>query len=305
MTHKLYQLTLVAFNLSLVKLSTFTITVMAPSFPVLEFNCFLFFNKKFSGNVVSAWGRGKYDVKAGADPMSLDQIWITKPDPHYVGYFYIENVVHDGCRLCLLGSGERDIGLVSGETVKEYGEEQLWQFAPKGDGYFQVINKRYRTALTIWDNGSTFGVKENGAGDEQVWKMEPRYKCEIVEEEIFSVDNSEGTKPLKAPFEISIGVKMLYPDYLIKTSFFPHAVKAAMVSKVLDRTITYFTFTELKMEQWRSETKETYAEWYDTLIVPFVAYQQRKYRITQFVAKCTGRLETDQCEVRGPWKAYN
>lgn len=277
---------------------------MAPSFPVLEFNCFLFFNKQFSENVVSAWGPGLHDVKAGADKMSLDQIWVSKPDPHYLGYFYLENVIYEGCRLCQIGSEERDIGLVSGEMVANYGEEQLWKFVPKGNGYFQIVNKRYNTLLSIWDNGATFGVRPDKGGDDQQWKVEQRYDCKIEEQEIYEIDNRSGTEIIHDRFELTIGVKMLYPDYLKKTSYMSKAMENAMVAKMLDGTITLATFGELKMEQWRSESRDLYDEWYDVLMVPGRAYPGKKYKITQMVAVCTGRLETDKAEVRGPWKAY-
>lgn len=276
---------------------------MAPFFPVMEFNCFLFFNKKFTKNVLSAWGSGLHDVKAGADPMSLDQIWVAKSDPHYVGYSYLENVVHVGSRLCQIDSGERDIGLVSGELVENYGEEQLWRFERMEDGYFKIINKRYNTLLAILDQGAALGISPDNGSDEQQWTVEPRYDCTIEEQVIHEYENTTNENQMKR-FQLTIGVKMLYPQYLQKTTHMPHAMENAMISKALDGTINLATFWELKMEQWRSHSKENYIEWYDVVMVPVEAYAGKHYKVTQFVATCTGRLETDKCEIRGPWKVH-
>lgn len=276
---------------------------MAPSFPILESNCFLLYNKALPKNVISAWGTGEHDIKAGADAMSLDQIWILKPDPHFVGRFYFENVIHTGARIAMLN--ETDVGLAVGDAIAHYASRQSWHFSPKGDGYFEIVNEEFKSVLTLSDGGKTLCAKPSSDDNSQQWLFEPRYKCEIEQREIYRYDNSGNDRMSYQQFELTIGVVMLYPDYLMKSAHTPAAIENAMAVKMLEGDITYHTFTELRTEQWRTHSKENYDEWYDKLVVPLNAYPNRKYRIVQFVATCTGKLETDKLEVRGPWKAYN
>lgn len=278
---------------------------MSESIPNLEYNCFLFYNKQLPKNVISAWGTGEKDFKAGADPISLDQIWITKPDPHFLGYFYLENVFHPGPKLAAIGSGELDLGLVNATPAAGYNEHLLWKFEHKSDDYFEIVNRSTGTVLDLWDEGKSFGIRSPGKGDSQQWKFEPRYKCEIEERELYRYDNSGNNQMSYQRFELTLGVKLSYPDYLMKTSYSPLAVENAMALKMLDGTITFDTFSELKTEQWRTLSKDDYDEWYEMHIVPLNAYPNRKYRVTQFVAVCTGKLDTDKLEVLGPWKCYN
>lgn len=276
---------------------------MAPFFPILDSNCFLLYNKALPKNVISAWGTGEHDIKAGADPISLDQIWILKPDPHAVGKFYIENIIHTGARIAMLN--ETDVGLAVGEDITQYASSHMWSLNSKGNNYFEVVNEEFKSLLTLSDGGKTLNAKPSSGDDSQQWLFEPRYKCEIEEREIFRFDNTGNDKMAYEQFELTLGVVMLFPDYLMKSAHTPQAIENAMAVNMLKGDITYHTFTELKTEQWRTFSKENYNEWYDKLIVPLNAYPNRKYRIVQFVATCTGKLETDKLEVHGPWKAYN
>lgn len=236
--------------------------------------------------------------------MSLDQIWVVTPDPHFLGYFYIENVVHTGARICMLGPKEQDLGLAVGDGKENFASQQLWKLNSKGNGYFEIINKEFALFLTIWDNGSSFGARPADGTDAQQWKLDVRYDCKIEEREIFRYDNTGNDNMAYQRFEVTIGVVMLYPDYIMKTSHSSEAAENAMATNMLKKDITYYTFTELKTQQWRTYSMEKYEEWYEVHMVPLNAYPNRKYRITQFVAVCTGKLETDKLEVLGPWKAY-
>lgn len=276
---------------------------MAPSFPVLEFNTFQFYNKAHPGNVISAWGKGTHDLKAHSDPMSVDQLWVVKPDPHYIGYFYIENVYHEGVRLVLADKLAGRVGLAEGDMTADYSETQLWSLTPKGGGYFEIANKAGKALLSLLSGGESFGVAPPGEGDSQQWKLEPRYDCKIEERKVHSFDNSSNDTMTYDSFQLTTGVVLSYPKYYIPTTNGPDAVERAMVTKMLEGEITYNTFSELRMEQWRTHTKQGVREWYDKFIVPLNAYPHRKYEIIQFVAVCTGKLQTDKLEVFGPWKA--
>lgn len=277
---------------------------MAPSFPVLEFNSFRICNREYAKNVVSAWGSGPSDVKANADEMSFDQMWHLKPDPNFAQDFYIENVVHKGARLCVSGSSDQSVGLTTGETTDDYWEKQLWSFEPTHSGYFQIVNKYNNGLLTLSDGGAKFGVSGSGKGSAQQWKLDARYACEIEEREIYSYDNSGNNGMAYVNFELTVGVVTMQPEHFYKTAYFAEAIEKAMATKMLEGRITYHTFIELKMEQWRSHTMDDVSDWKDVLKIPLNAYPNRTYRITQFVAVCTGKLDSDKVEVRGPWKAY-
>ena len=152
---------------------------------IINMNSYFIINKEYPMARIAQSTANDGDVFTYENQIYPDQLWQLRESDTVPGYYYIANVVHTPYRLAKYDDSDSVI-VYSGQ----YQNDQLWKFDKEGD-YYRIFNYAYSSAkLAKWGKGDRdFGSYAGPNCNNQLWKLEPRYRAQGAEKLVWDTTN--------------------------------------------------------------------------------------------------------------------
>lgn len=247
---------------------------------------FVITNKKYHRANLAQWGTGGRSVGTYEQGIKPDQLWLLEEDKRQPGYYYINNVHHDGYRLAKWGRGDRAVGVYNGQ----YNRDQLWKFVREGD-YYRIYNKKYPGAkIAKWGKrDGDWGTYDGWNYDDQLWELTPRFlDADCIENLIYEFDNRGASRDISHKVTLTQGLKLTTSTTVSTSVGLETALKGAVpqlpgvgVTGTIRADISR-SLSNGKEETWSKATETSYT-----------APAGKKFRVYQTVCEFESRLSSD------------
>lgn len=247
---------------------------------------FVITNKEYHRANLAQWGTSGRSVGTYEQKLYPDQLWLLEEDNRYPGYYYINNVHHEGYRLAKWGRGDGAVGVYNGQ----YYRDQLWKFVRTGH-YYRIYNKKYpRAKIAKWGKGDGDWGTYNGRNyDDQLWKLTPRFRAaECMENVLWEFDNRGASRDISQEVTQTTGLK-LTTSKTVSSSF---GLETALQSAVPQLPGAGVTST-IRSDISKSLTNGREETWSKTTKTVYTAPAGKKFTVYQMVCDFDSSLASD------------
>lgn len=304
---------------------------------VLDGNTFFISNKVHKQRRLSQWadgpsGYGSYEDlilhrNTGTERQYHEgQLWHLEQSPDHKGFYYIHNVKFQDYRL---GNVVHQQNTSVDSVTGPYDTDQLWRFQYEGEGYYRIFNYRYpdvRLCMLRYDsyfhfNANSFWLRDglpqaaqeeleqnpfqlglckdfrNEIGEEQLWKLEPRFHALFERVVAFHADNRNGLVDLPPQtVRVTRGISTTISTEKSQTTSFKLAVSTALEWGPVSAEVSAEYSSEISSSLSKS-VEETMSK---TTEKSYVAPAGYEYRVSYLKVKLAGNSPGDNLEFWAP-----
>ena len=161
------------------------------------------------------------------------------------------------------------------------------------DDYYTITNFKYPHArIAKWGKGDgDWGTYTEGFYEDQLWKLVPRFKAEIRNVTVWSVDNRQGTLDFTEEITVTTGLKLTTSSSVSTKFGFERSLEASVSVADIGAKDTTKIFAEIQASLAHSEEKE----WSRQSKITFRAPKGKLYCVKQLACDFQSPLVTDDC----------
>lgn len=257
---------------------------------------FLIYNKSYHRarlaqlNASSCALAGTYEHE-----LSPDQLWTLEAHPQRPGFYYVVNERYPKHRLAtVIDKGVTKIFVYDGA----YFEDQLFKFVSNDDGFYSITNAAYpEDWLTKHGGGEDSDVflRKFGGGDDQLWRLVPRFQASKLNQVVFNYDNRQGSSPIGRELSVTTGVRRTHTSAISNTTTYKKSMSATLGLAIegLGLDVSHAEECEKKLDS--SLSQEVEQSWSETEKTSFIVPPGKNIKVVQKGVKFEGQIAADTC----------
>ena len=256
----------------------------------LGHNQYLIFNKSYHRARLAQWGPGHTDVGTYEHGLNPNQLWTLESHPHRPGSYHVINERNPQHRLT---NHKHNFIVYNGPHFPD----QLFKFVSKDDGYYFIQSAHYpEDWLTKHGvENSQVSFREFNGGDDQLWRLVPRFQARVYDREVFHFDNRQGSNPIIREISITTGIRRTSTSSLSNQTTYKKSISAALglAVEVLDLGVRQAIEYENQLET--SFSEEVEQSWSQTENITFTVPPGKNFKVVQRGVKFEGQIAADTC----------
>jgi len=211
-------------------------------------------------------------------------------DPQKPGFYYVVNERYPKYRL---GVTNHTFVVWDGSHFTD----QLFKFVSNHDGYYSIQNALYPEEW-ITKHGredSDVSVRSFTGGDDQLWRLVPRFQASKLNQVVFNYDNRQGSNPIGRELSVTTGVRRTHTSAISNTSTYKKSISASLGLAIEGLGLDASHATEFEEKLEISLSEEVEESWSKTEKTSFIVPPGKNFRVVQKGVKFEGPIAADTC----------
>jgi len=239
---------------------------------------------------------------------NLDQLWTLEPHPIHKGAFYIVNDQYPTIRI------ENKQNYYAAATDGVHNDNQLWTFLPFDNNTSYLIDsfvdRKARIAkfgpknddLRLWTGDLMWSLEV--PLDQQLWKLERRFKVEIKEKTIFHFDNRQGSTAITRSITVLTGLKVTDASTIRNKETYKLSMSQSLSGALEGLTVSMTFSAEFTSELENSFSHSEEKNWSQSETIKFTIPAGKNYKLVQNEVKFIGKVPDDSATLRTNFKIF-